>query len=166
MRQNIFKNIIELFWAAHLLLGMELSLSMVCIPKETPLEKSLFFFKWLSIGASVLVRDGAGVHFPSQYWNPIQFGSCACCHSLCEFIQVLVLLCLKTLLSWCHSALLVLMILPLPFLHSSLGYEGRSLMKATIWLSVSKSLTLCILSSYTSQYQFPSTPRGSNSDAG
>lgn len=71
MRQNIFKNIIELFCAAHLLLGMELPLSMVCIPKETPLEKSLFFFKWLSIGASVLVRDGAGVHFPSQHWDPI-----------------------------------------------------------------------------------------------
>lgn len=52
-------------------------------------------------------------------------------HSLCEFICVLILLCLKTLFSRRLPALLALMIFPLAFLHSFLGYEGRSLMKAT-----------------------------------
>lgn len=121
-----------------------LSLSVVCVPRETPLEKMNFSFV-SSYQLEIASRLGMVVfaNFPSQYWNPI-------CprpvHALCTMSPPLwvhtciVLLCPEGLVSLMSFPTLVLSIILPPAPQGSLIPEGKDLR-----LSVPRPLTLCIL---------------------
>lgn len=98
---------------------------MVCIPRETPLEKTdCFLCKRLTIGNIFWLVMGASFHFPSK-------------HSLCEFICVSVLS-VEVTVSLVFPSPLTITILLLHLLKSYLAPEGTGLIK-TIHLGLSDS---------------------------
>jgi hypothetical protein len=73
--------------------------------------------------------------------------SCACSHSLCEFISALVQLCVDDTVSLVSLIPSVLKSFP-SFLHSLLNSVSRGLFKTSYFgLNVPKSFTLCTLCS-------------------
>ena len=106
-------------------------LSVVCIPRETPLEKTVLacvclFCLWTVVKLQIaLVRDKSCVHFPSISGMPCVLDlcrPCACCHSLWAPM------CIspvgeKTLFLWSLPSQLAVTILLPSFLQSSLSPE-------------------------------------------
>lgn len=108
-------------------------------------ENYLFFWKQMSIGDSVLVRDGIPLSVILSVLTLCS--SCVYWHSLCEFICAPGLG-LNSLFLWCPPTFPALTIFPPPLPQSSWSPEGRDLKKTKhLGLSVPKPLTLCTLSS-------------------
>lgn len=84
------------------------------------METTKFSFATMcQFGVSFWVRLGAHVHFPLSAGTPTGLdlcGPCAYCHSLCEFISVLVLLGIEGLVFLESSSSLALKFLRLPLL--------------------------------------------------
>lgn len=95
----------------------------------------------MSIRDSFLVRGGSLCLLPTLSTgslNGLNLGRpCSCCHSLCGFISLSLLLCLETLFPWEHPSLPTVTIFLLLFPCSSLNPEGRSSRKAYQSLSLS-----------------------------
>lgn len=54
----------------HLLLGLGLGLKVLCIPRETPLEKTNFsFMSGCQLEIASRIGTEAHVHLPSQHWD-------------------------------------------------------------------------------------------------
>lgn len=118
------------FSVGHLLLA--------CIPRDSIGKKQtnkFFLCKCWRAGDVFLVRDGSLCPF-------LYFGTgtlrglnlcrpCGCCHSLCEFMRVSVLPCLKTWFPWSHPSPLTPTIFLPPLLHRSLSPERKSLMETS-----------------------------------
>lgn len=70
-------------------------------------------------------------NYPSQCWTPLDLDlcrSCACCHTLREFIHALVLLCQVNTVSLVSSSFLP------PTLHSPLCSKGRTLLPLRMYV--------------------------------
>ena len=106
------------------------------------MEKTIYFASgcqlntasWLGLGACVyfplLVL---GLHLAWTRMDPLHATTapCACCHSLCEFMCVSVMLCLEDTVSLASSIFSGSMTTRPPLLHSSLSPDSRGLMKAS-----------------------------------
>lgn len=100
LRQKIYKNTILFVCVCCLLLGLEPTLKCGLYAQWTPLEKTdIFHPNQLSVGDRLLIRNGSlYLLLPLSTGTLSGLSLCrpyACCHSLCEFIFVLVLLCLE-----------------------------------------------------------------------
>jgi hypothetical protein len=82
-------------------------------------KKLIFLCKWLSLGD---IASGA------IWLEPVQASTC--CHSLCDFIYVSVLLCLEDTVSLVSPSPLALTVFLLPFLHKFLSFGEDSPFRA------------------------------------
>lgn len=113
MKQKAYKNPTEVtlcwsFCAEHM---FYLYAQLIC-PVRFHWGKLIFFWKWILIWDSFLLKDESSCPLPplsTETLSGLNL-SYAHCPNLFEFIYVSVPLCLKTVFPWCHPYLLTLTI--------------------------------------------------------
>lgn len=148
-----------------------LSLECGYLPSGTPLEKA-FSSKGEVDSPSLVVTFGISgscslPHFSAGVWSGLNLcRSCACCHSLCEFIHASVLLCLEdTVYSEPSTTSGSWVFLP-PLLYTLLSLEGGIWWRQSIWNWVLQNLSHCTRCFCEFLYRFPSNVGRSFSDDG
>lgn len=126
----------------------KIPLRIVCFPSETPLEKIKYSFV-SGYQLQAACRSGTGQVSNSAFSSMASFDSepcrlCACHLSCFQILGASILLPQRAFFSWCSPSPLCLTFFFFTGFLEYLGevFDGES----HLWMSVSRSLTVCILS--------------------